>query len=164
MWRSSVFAVQGNIVPTEDTDRAVKATAELLRERLAGVLPVDEIIVASLPGILGRLRRELLPLHTRLLNEVLLDPATDISALNRIKDYGKNSAARSTSSQEHDTAVAIYFAAIANALVFHDQKISTHSYATLKLSFTELADKPWMSPELVSLFGKAQRYSKAKQD
>lgn len=149
-------------MPTENTERAEQTTAALLREQLAGVLPVDKIIVESLPEILDRLRRELLPLSDRPLGEVLLDPTTAIGALNKLKDYGKKLAARSSSTQEHDSAVAIYFAAIASALVFHGQMISTHSYENLELSFAELVDKPWMSPDLAVLFGKARPFCKSK--
>ncbi|KPL20813.1 MAG: hypothetical protein AMJ75_11170 [Phycisphaerae bacterium SM1_79] len=66
------------------------------------------------------------------------------------------------SEPEHAVAVAIYYAAIASALVFHDVKVTTHSYESLEASFTRLINKPWMSAELNSLFIRALKLCRKK--
>ena len=144
--------------PTPDETKA-----ELLRQRLAEVSPVERLIVASLPEVVSRLRRELLPLNSKSLGQVLLDPATDIAVLDKIKDYSKKLVAQSKSSHEHDVGIAIYFAAIASALASQNRKISSHSYEFLEVSFAELANKRWISPELSELFQKAHQISAAKK-
>jgi len=149
-------------MPTEEPERAGDAADELLRVRLAEILPVEKIVVASVPEILGRLRRELLPLRDKPLSEVLLNPTTDLTVLKTIKAYAKKSVAQSGSSQEYNAGVAIYFAAIANSLVGHGEKISAHSYDVLESSFAELAARPWMPPGFTTLFGKARSLCRSK--
>jgi hypothetical protein len=46
--------------------------------------------------------------------------------------------------------------AIASALVFHQHKISHHSYEKLDKAFTQLERKPWVWPELKDLLAKAR--------
>ena len=105
------------------------------------------------------LRNRLAEVCRQSLCDVLTNSATDVGTLNTIKESAKKSASQG----ERQIAVAIYFAAIASALVFHHQKISTQPYPTLKLSFSELAEKPWMSRELAGLFEKACFFCEFKQ-
>ena len=144
-------------MPPENTPSGLDSTAGILREQLAGPLPVDRLMVEALPEMVERLQRELLALAGRPLGELVLNPATSIGALVTIKDYGKKLASRKTGQAEHDAALAIYFAAIARALVSHDQKISTHSHQNLARSFAILAGKPWMPAELIQLFQNARQ-------
>lgn len=143
--------------PAEDRRHPDDVTEELLRDRLAGPLTLDTRVVDSLPVILGRLCRELLPLAGRPLGEVLLDPETEVGVLDKIKDYGKGLPLGRKKGPEHAAAIAIYYASIASALVFHDRKITGHSYDGLEKSFAVLLSKQWLPPDFARLFGKARK-------
>jgi hypothetical protein len=145
-------------MPQDDQKNHDEATAALLRQRLAGVLPADRIAVEELQELLTKLDRNLLPLSGTSLLTVLLSPTTRMEALESIKGHAKRLAAReSRSPPGHDAALAIYFAAIASAVVSHGQKITTHSYEDLVRSFATLIAEPWMAPELANLFAEARK-------
>jgi len=140
-----------------ETDRVA---GELLRARLAGTLPLDTAVVDALPAIIGRLNKELVPLSGRPLGEVLADPNTDPKTIKMIKDFGKKLASRKDSDADHAAGVVIYYAAIASALLFRDEKITQHSFASLACSFDLLLNKPWMPTELSRHFSKARKLCK----
>ena len=134
-----------------------RATANELKGRLAGTLPLSTDVADSLPVILGYLSRTLLPLSGKPLSEVLLDPHAELAHLEAIKEHGKQLAINEGPPEKQASAIAIYYAAIASALVHHDKKITRHSCSSLKESFDLLARKPWMPAELVRLFSKARK-------
>ena len=146
----------------QDPASADRATAELLGARLAGTLPLETAVVNALPAILGRLQKELLPLGGRPLGEVLLDADVELDAIVSIKNYGKKLAAQRDSPADHSAATAIYFAAIASALLFHDKKFTSYSYEHLRESFNELIEEPWIPSELSRHLSKARRLCKKK--
>ena len=133
-------------------------TAELLRERLADPLPLDTTVLAGLPAMAGGIRPA--PGQGRTLGEALLDPATSLETIRRVKNYAKDLGRREQNrpgrGPEHAAALAVYYAAIAGALVFRDERITSHSREALIDSFGSLIDKPWMVPELAELFEKAR--------
>jgi hypothetical protein len=130
---------------------------EWLRDGLASQLPLDTADEKSLPATLGRPCPELTALAGRLLGEVLLDSQTDLSVLKTIKEYGKTLSARAGKGPSRAGAVAIYYAAIASAVLFHHEKITEHSYRSLARSLEMLIEKPWMAPKLVGLFVEARK-------
>jgi hypothetical protein len=139
---------------------ADRVAGELLRARLAGTLPLDSVVIDALPAIIGRLGQELVPLSGKSLGEALLDPHTDSRTLTRIKAHGKKLAIRKDSDADHAAGVVIYYAAIASALLFRDEKITQHSFANLAYSFDLLLNKPWMPPELSRHFARARKLCK----
>lgn len=145
-------------------DRAstTQTTNEALRDRLDGAMPLDAAMVNALPAIVGRLCQELLPLTDRPLGEVLLDPKSDLDVIKAIKEYGKHLSARESLEPQHASAIALYYGAVASALVFHDKKISKHSYGSLERSFATLMGKRWMAPQLSNLLAKARKICQAK--
>lgn len=144
-------------MPTDNDGRAEIATAAaLLRERLGSFVPVDRLVAQAVPDILDRLRRDLAPLSGRTLGELLLDASPNVGTLVTVKDYCKKLAAEDRSEPARTVAIAIYYAAIASALVFHSQKITTHSYENLEKSFKLLIEKPWMTADLADLFTRAK--------
>jgi hypothetical protein len=153
----------GKDVP-QDAASVDKAAGELLRARLEGTLPLDTAVVDALPAILGKLQGELLPLAGRPLGEVLLDADTELSAIKSIKDYGKKLAARRDSEADHSAAIAIYFAAIASALLFHGEKITSYGYEHLQGSFNELIEDTWIPAELSRHFSKACRMCRERRE
>jgi hypothetical protein len=142
-----------------DTNELKKA---MLSEKFAAVLPLDPDVGDSLPAVLGRPCRELLSITAKPLSDILTDPKTDISIIEIIKDYGKRLAASEIEPFQQAIALMIYYSAIAAALVYHNQKISAHSYESLDHYFSMLLQKGWMLPELVALFTKARKVCQKK--
>jgi len=110
--------------------------------------------VEALPTLMGKLCQELLPLGGKPLRKVLLDEETDLRIIEKIKEYGKKLAVREE--PERSAGIAVYYAAIASALVFHEKKITRHSYRYLRDSF-EVLDKNWMPGDLARHITKAHR-------
>jgi len=66
-------------------------------------------------------------------------------------------AAAPASPEQHSSAIAVYYAAIASALVFHGRKVTRNPWPHLDASFARLADEPWIGGELADLFARASR-------
>jgi len=139
--------------PDLDTEKGnpTKVAAQLLDAHLAGTLPLDTSAIDELPVLLGKLGGATTPS----LGQILTDANAPLDTIRKIRRYGKTIATRQSSEARQAVATTIYFAAIANALVFHDRKLTTYSYASLETSFGDLIDKPWMTADLVRLFKQA---------
>ena len=134
----------------EEQDRAA-----LLREQLRSPITTEQFALASLEKPAAGVSQEVLPLAGPV-NKLLFSPNTELMALLTLKNCAKKLTARlQRGSVEYDTMLAIYFAAIASALVFHHQKISMHSEEALALAFVRFKEKLWMTRELAELFWKA---------
>jgi hypothetical protein len=90
------------------------------------------------------------------LGEILLDARSDIHLLRAIKDCSKRLSYELESEADTALATTIYFASLASALVYHDEKITRNSYEKLDESFALLSAKRWMARELTELFGRAR--------
>ena len=141
----------------------VEEASRLLRSRLACPLPLDEAGAESLPTVLGSPCDELKPLANRTMGYVLLDPATPLSVLEMLKEYGKELADRWEDGSERIVATAIYFAATARALVSHDRKLTARSYEHLANALGMLMGKPWITQELADLFASAHRTCESRE-
>jgi hypothetical protein len=117
---------------------------------------VEQLAVESLQEALARVRQEMLPLAGATVSELLLNPRTDPATLIALKNHFKCQSLRlQQPDPEYETALVLYYAAIASALVFHNQKITSHSDATVGRSLAFLKEQSWMAWELAELFGKA---------
>jgi len=139
-----------------------KQKSDLLRDLLEDVLPSDQAAIDAFPALLRHLYRELLPLADKSLGELLLSRETALSSVEKIKEYGKKVSASAGSEAEYEASAAIYYAAIASALVFHDQKITHYSYQELVSYFSSLTDKKWIPAKIKRLFKKAFEICKHK--
>ena len=141
---------------TSDSSKAknAEATAELIRAHLAGPLPPDTVVIEALPAILGAMRKELLPEGGKPIGELLLDCDTSLEVIERIKDHGKRLARRNE--PNHSVGTAIYYTAIASALVLHGKKVTKHPYAYLRDSFDAI-NRSWMTLEIQRHIAKALR-------
>jgi hypothetical protein len=146
----------GDLTPQE-------AKEDLLARRLRGPLPLTQEQAAELAAVVGELR-ERLPQHGRALGEVLLDEAAELKVLAGIKEHGKAMSQATDSQVQRDVGLTIYFAAIASAVLFHGERITTYSYAALADAFGRLVDKRWMAPTLARHFAKARRACKRNAD
>ena len=142
--------------------------ADMLYDILVRTLPVDGSTVASLPPVLRSLSGKLRSVAGEPLGDLLQNPGTDISVIEKIKDYTKDYGAglgtSSKSKAEKDIFLAIYFAAIASAFLFHNKKITQHSYEDLKRFFSYYAEKSWVLDELRIHFKKAHEYCRKRQE
>ena len=139
-----------------ERDNPGQSTSELIHTCLAETLLFDTAMIDDLPVVIGHTEKD----HTfhagKRLGELLIDPKSDLEMIREVRRYAKKAASLKKSQIRHAVAITVYFAAIANALIFHHLKITTVSYESLKDSFDNLADKPWMPPDLVELFRKAR--------
>lgn len=135
--------------------------AALLRDRLVCPLTFEREAIDALPPALGAMCRELAALANRSLGEVLLDSRSELNVLEAVKEYGKRLAARPKDGREHTAALAIYYAAVAGALVFHNRRITRHTCESLSRAFGTLAGRSWVPQDLAALFAEVQRVCQA---
>jgi len=141
----------------------VEDKANMLFDILVSPLPVDKLVLDSLPAVVQGLCRKLRSVAGQTIGNLLQDPQTDIAAIRGIKEYTKQSGTCSRSDAEGDAFLAIYYGSIASALVFHNEKISQHSYEDLEHFFRTFAGNTWVPEELTGLFEKAAKYCRSKK-
>ena len=139
------------------TDK-VERKADMLYDVLTRTLPVDPVVVESLPPVVKGLSSRLNSLAGKPIGELLQDPTTDITPIRKIKQYAKESGTSTDSEDEKDVFLAVYYAAIASALVFHNQRITKHSNKDLEGFFDSFTNKDWILEEIKGLFHGAQTY------
>ena len=139
----------------EEKDASGEDKANELLELLATPLPLDPATTLHMPELIQRLCQELRSVAGEPLGQLLRDPNTKISALQKVKDYAKELGSNAGSEIEHDTTLAIYYAAIASALIYHQLKITDYSYSELEKSFSLLRTHSWIPSELDTLYAKA---------
>jgi hypothetical protein len=143
-------------VPTKEHKRS-----ELLRDRLAEPLPLDPTAARTLSAALSYVLKQFAPFVGCSVGTLLLDPNTDPLVIRQIKDRYRERAESCTSELERQVATVIYYAAIASALLFHEQalfsedRITMFSYKELEEHFSQLLDIHWLTADLASLFKKA---------
>ena len=155
---------------TEGPHEAVAAAtaepgaAEALRQLLATLAPMDGGETLSLGAV--RPIRSLDPFRagdrpvaaaTRSIGELLADRRTDLATITAIKDYGKGLVHGRGGESAMAAATAVYYAAIAAALVHHGRKITSYSHVRLVESFDRLIGRPWLTAEIDRLFSDARR-------
>ena len=126
-----------------------------LRSQLAEPLKEDSELLVSLEPTLERSGMKRSDLVGRSLCSVLLDEETGMDLLGAIKTCGKKLSFTVVHETESSIGVTVYHAAIAAALLGHDERISSSSFEELADAFDLLAGKSWMLAELVDLFAKA---------
>ena len=132
--------------------------AELLCDRLAEPLPFDPTAARTLPATLGYVLEQFTPFVNCSVGALLFDPDTDPSVIWQIKEQYREKAESFPSEPERQVATVIYYAAIASALLFHEEtlfrenRITLFSYQELEEHFSQLLDIDWLTQDLVSLF------------
>ena len=136
--------------------------ADLLCHSLSQPLALEKSQIDMLPAALGQLCHSLGLLAGDTISQMLSNPSTDIAAIKRIKRWSKDLSTQAKSAVENDVAIAIYYASIAHALVFHKQRITRFSYEKLEGSFSCLAKEEWISKDLSVLLKTAGNYCNEK--
>jgi hypothetical protein len=144
---------------SKDTDLpSDQIKAELLQDRLA-----ETLLKGSQKH--STLRKELTHLcclaglaSSEPIRNLLNNPETDLEIIEKIKEHGKRLTTETSSEAEHETANVIYYAAVASALIFHDDKITQFPLKKLEKAFSVFVDTEWVSSDLIDLFKKAVEY------
>jgi hypothetical protein len=161
---AELLNIGSGIAQSEKEANQNQIKAELLRDRLAETLPLNPSMLKFMPKVLVHMCHKLEVLAGKPIGKLILDPQTDISLVKNIKDYSKNLSESAKTEAENDTSVAIYYAAIANALVYHNLHITKFSFQSLRRSFYSLVSKPWMSADFVNLFKKAKQICQSESE
>lgn len=140
--------------PSSVGDAAAKR--DLLEQQLARRLPPDRGRGELLPDLVESPGRVSQVRTGGGLGDILRDPSSDLKTVRRVKRYAKDLAADAVSRDEHDVAAAVYYAAIAHALVFQDQRITRFPPVVLAETYARLSAETWMPQELVRLFQQAR--------
>ena len=135
----------------EDKADSEHMIAEMLEARLAGPLPGDAAALQEPPEAVVKRDSGTGQYSGVSLGDVLTAPETEFATIKQIRQYAKK-ATRGKSRETEHVAVTIYYAAIANALLFHQARITSYSYSSLEVSFNRLIKKSWMPPRLRHLF------------
>ena len=141
---------------SSDTDISEdQKKAELLQDRLS-----ETLLAGSLKN--SSLRKELIHLctmagiaSTESIRNLLTNPKADKELIEKIKKHGKRLSQTTSEEIEHETANVIYYAAIASALVCHDDRITQFCYEDLEEAFSVFVETEWISNDLKELFEKA---------
>ena len=160
---ADIFSMGANDPDPADEEQHDRRMAGLLREQLAYPMPKGSVFCDVMFMMMAQLGSDPGLLAGRRLQEVLLDSQTDVGLLQAIKDCSKRLSCMLDSEAETALATTIYFAALAGALVYHDEKITQSSYEKLDESFALLTEKKWMVGELVELFRRARRVCQSKR-
>lgn len=150
---------------TKEPDEGMEGNqqkAEILCRSLSQTLPLDKFQMDMLPSTLSQLCHSMGMLAGETISELLSNPSTNIAAIKRIKRYSKELSAQAQSAAENDVAIAIYYASIAHALVFHNRRITRFSYEKLETSFAHLIKEKWIPKDLSNLFKAAGKCCKEK--
>ena len=131
---------------------------DTLYQILTSTLPLGQDIKTSLPDVITGQVQDLVSISGKPLGELIQDPKTDLVTLRRIKEYCKQEGPHAEAKEEQDAFMAVYFATIASALVFHDTKISHHKDEDLQRFIDSFCKKTWVIKELRTLFERASHH------
>ena len=169
-WKSADLAnlllrVEDRETP-EDKTTVDEMTNDLLEKHLAGpVLFWDD--GGDPATLMDQIRRDMTSEQGKPLGRVLCGGGLNVHGLNRIKEYWKDIAAREehipANRPEYASALAVYYFAIASALVHHSERIlhnpteiTGHSLAELSKAFGKLTRRSWVPQELKDLCAQAK--------
>jgi len=119
---------------------------------LRSKLPLEGTFKKTLPAMIQSLSEELKTLSGSSIEELLLDAKTETRILIEIKEYAKERGTSAQNETEREVALAVYYAAIASALVYHNARISEHPCKYLKDAFSKLGKNDWLPSSLIALF------------
>ena len=153
---AELWKVGDDVAMNTDTPNQNELRADLLRDRLAQKLPLDQVVARILPKALSQVCEEIQPFDGNSFGLLLNDPSTDITIIKGIKDNSKKRSQHVSSESEQIVMAVIYYAAIASALVYHGQQITSFSYHELHEKYESLLEHKWLTPDLQSLFREAR--------
>ncbi len=140
---------------TESNSDLDRNKADILQQLLLKPIPRNIDDIRSLPTMLRQMCEQLPSMESQSIEQLLFDKNTSIPMLKWIKEFGKQLTTK-VPEEQIEAAGIIYHAAIASALVYHHEKITSFSYENLVSDFTELIGKTWTLLDIRQLFSKAK--------
>lgn len=137
---------------------------EAIMFHLSHPMPLKGIVRKCATAIPELVTNALYVCNSKCVGRLLQDHDTSIGQLEELKSVYRRSSMKAMPSENKTAAVAIYYAAIAKALVSHGQKISTFSYKQLNRAFTALIKKQWIPDYIKQLYRQAAKICQEKQD
>ena len=131
------------------------AKASLLRDCLSDVPALSSDVVGQLPVMLRHMVKQLPRIEGRSLGQFLTDPDSGLEDFKRAKDEAKKVISAAQTDVAYEVAGVQYYAAIAGAVLYHNERITRHSHEQLRTSFRSLQDRRWIPAELRELFTRA---------
>ena len=150
-----LLSIGTDVVPTVRMDDSLRA--QQLEMILGGKLPIEPSLLESVPEFVRQMDDVAGFLAGNGIGQMLIDAQTDIYLIRRIKEYGQKQSASDDEPCRRDAAIVIYYAAIANALLYHDVRITSSSHEDIDKSLTLLLKKTWLDPDIAELFKKVRR-------
>jgi hypothetical protein len=144
--------------PGDDDVDPDERRMDFLYQILISPLPLPSDVKTTLPDLITGQFEDLVSVSGKPIGELIQDEQTDLLTLRKIKEHSKQQGTEATTKEDKeqgDAFMAVYFAAIASALFFHDAKISHHRDEDMRRFFGLFANKPWVIEELRTLFAKA---------
>lgn len=157
--RENIRHFLDDCVASESPDEKVSATAQMqqwLADQLSEKCPVPTPKGHSQSRLLASLQEQVRLNQSPCVGEVLSDPRADLEAVQGIKDRYKAQAQKEADKNRQRVYTAVYFAAIARALVSHHQTITQYANDYLIHSFDVLAGEPWVRSHLRELYLEAK--------
>jgi hypothetical protein len=134
---------------------ADESKTDLLLDRLAQPLLPDTAMSRFVPDMPEYLVSVISSNESIHVSDLLFNKEVNIALLRRLKNDNGRMSQQADTRVRKDVAVALYYAAIASALVFHHLKISDFRLEDLDKAFQKLQKKEWISQDLRDLYGKA---------
>jgi hypothetical protein len=153
---ATLLALGKEVGDTPEEDNALGLSGELLAVLLARKLSLEKTDSYAPCCVLRRSCEELRQCAGRSLRDTILSRGTDLPTLMTLKNYGKTLVRAAESEPEKAASTAIYYAAIAAALVYHQQRITSLPDPQLSDGLSVLAAKVWIPDELKALYRKAR--------
>jgi len=133
---------------------------ERLAELLLNTLPVPPVVIDQLPDNLVEVFLDLRSVAGEPLGKLLANPKADLAHLQKIKDYAKEQGVDHPEDQEE--YLIVYYAAIAGAMVYHQEKMSQYNWRELEKAFDSLCEKDWLPKAFRLLFAQSRNYCRSQ--
>ena len=155
----NVHRFLGDCVASKRPPGKLSRTAQMkqgLQEQLAEKCPGSRPERHSQSRLLDRLEEKVLLETNRSVGEALADPQVSLEVMQGIKERYKEWARKEADKGKQRVYTAIYFGAIARALVSHQQTITHHPHDYLIHSFEVLRRESWVPAPLRELYLEAK--------
>lgn len=114
----------------------------------------DDVVFAS---ILDTPLSDVVPGQTHTIREAILGQNDDPTAIVSIKDWANVQRISREPLFSRELATGLYYAAIASALLNHDQRISSQQDAVLARGFDSMIQSEWMDAEVAKVLDSARK-------
>jgi hypothetical protein len=167
---AKLWKVSDDIPADQDKLTEEQKKAEILLDRLTEPMPLDPVVTSAFPKTLGYVLEQFKPFAECSVRSLLIDPDIDPTVIWQIKEHFREKAESHPSELERQVGTAIYYAAIASALIFHEEssfrekRITMSSYRELEEFFSQLLSIRWLTPDLIELFKRARAICRKKNE